>query len=106
MIILVRARNAYSKLLDQCQCGFRPGRGCDDTIFSFRNVIERTGQVAVLIFIDLTSAYDTLPRKLMFRILTLRLGLDHFVELLRAIYTNTTAVIKGSTRSFYNQPGL
>ena len=56
--------------------------------------------MAVLIFIDLTSANDTLPKKLTFRILTLRLGLDHFVELLRAIYTNTTAVIEGSTRSF------
>lgn len=100
MIILNSARDAYSKLLEQCQCGFRPGSGCDDAIFSLRNVIERTGKVVVLIFIDLTSAYHTLPKKLLFRILTLRLGLDHFVELLRAIYTNTTAVIKGSTRSF------
>ena len=102
MIILDRARDAYSKLLEQCQCGFRPGIGCDDAIFSIRNVIERTGQVAVLIFIDLTSAYHTLPRKLMFRILSLRLGLDHFVELFCAICTNTMAVIKGSTRSFFN----
>ena len=36
----------------------------------------------------------------MFRLLSLRLGLSHFVELLRAVYTNTTAVIKGSKKSF------
>ena len=56
MIILDRARNVYLKLLERCQCAFRPGSGCEDAIFSLRNVIERTGQVAVLIFIDLTSA--------------------------------------------------
>ena len=81
--------------------------GCDDAIFTLRNVIERTGQSGVLIFIDLTSAYDTLPRRLMFRLLSLRLGLPHFVELLRAVYINTTAVIKGSETSFKvaNGPG-
>ena len=100
MIILDRTRDAYSRLSEQCQCGFRPGMGCDDAIFTLRNVVERTGQSGILIFIDLTSAYDTLPRRLMFRLLSLRLGLPHFVELLRAVYTNTTAVIKGSKKSF------
>ena len=100
VIILDRARDAYSRLLGQCQCGFRPGMGCDDAIFTLRNVVERTGQSGVLIFIDLTSAYDTLPRCLMFRLMSLRLDLPHFVELPRAVYTNTTAVIKGSKKSF------
>ena len=54
----------------------------------------------IVLFIDLTRAHDTLPRRLMFRLLSLRLGLPHFVELLRAVYTNTTAVIKGSKKSF------
>ena len=41
----------------------------------------------IVLFIDLTSAYDTLQRRLMFRLLSLRLGLPHFVG-------------KGSKKSF------
>ena len=56
--------------------------------------------MGIMIFIDLSAAYDTIPRILMFRILTLRLGLPHFVALIKSIYTNTTATIKGSKKRF------
>ena len=55
VIILQRAWDAYSKLLEQCQCGISPGCGCDDAIFTLGNVTERTGQAGLLIFMDLTS---------------------------------------------------
>ena len=100
MIILDRTKNAYTKLLEQCQCGFKPGSGCDDAIFSLRNVVENSGAKSVLIFIDFTSAYDMIPRKLMLKILTLRLGLPHFVALIQSIYTNTHLIQSIYTNTF------
>lgn len=100
IIILDRTREAYNRLLEACQCGFRPGVGCDDAIFVLRNVLERTAAKTVVIYVDLTAAYDTLNRNMMYKILSLRLGTTHLVALIKSIYENTTCTIRGSTKSF------
>lgn len=72
----------------------------DNVVSTLRNFVEREAQTGVWTFINLASAHDILPSEIMQRILTLRLRLPHFVKLLRAMYSNTTAVIRGSTHAF------
>ena len=43
MIILDGAREAYSRVIEKSQGGFRPGVACDDAVFSLRHLLESTG---------------------------------------------------------------
>jgi len=104
-IIMRRLQAAYDKLLDPSQCGFRSNSGCDDAIYILRNVMDRSGDQLFLAFIDLTAAYDRIPRDLLFRALSVRLGCSNLVSLLKSIYTNTTAKIRGLESSFHVSTG-
>ena len=92
-----RISAAYNRSLEQTQFGFRRNKGCGNAIFILRDIINRSSSTQMYIsFIDLTAAYDKIPRKLLFRALDIRLGCHHIISLLKAIYTGTTAVITGS----------
>ena len=105
MIILDRIAEAYNKTLDQTQFGFRRNKGCDNAIFVLRNVINRSPETMYISFIDLTAAYDKIPRNLLFRVLDIRLGCRHLVSLLKEIYTNTSARISGLKKFFFVKAG-
>ena len=48
-------------LLRDSQCGFRPGRGCVDKVFSLRILMEKAREFHTplyLCYVDLTKAYD------------------------------------------------
>ena len=100
MIIMKRLQDAYNNMLDQSQYGFRSNTGCDDAIFIVCNIIEKSSETMYLVFIDLTAAYDKIPRPLLFRVMDIRLGCKHLVSLIQSIYTETTAKIKGSKNWF------
>ena len=51
-------------------------------------------------FIDLTAAYDKIPRDLLFRVLDTRRGCSHLISLLKAVYLETSASITGLRKSF------
>ena len=105
MIIIDRISDAYNNTIEQNQYGFRRNKGTDNATFILRNIINTTKEKLYICFIDLTAAYDKIPRSLLFRVLDIRLGCTHLISLLKSIYSETTATITGSQKSFTTKAG-
>ena len=79
------------------QCGFRPGRGCIDQIFSVRQVLEeriRCKKQTVAVFIDFKSAFDSVHRASMWKAL-LAIGVpSKVVRVIAAFYDGTACRVK------------
>ena len=93
-------KEAYENHLGETQFGFRKNRSTGGAIFVLKSVIKKHGEPLVAVYIDLTAAYDHIPRDFMFRVLSLRTGAKHLVNILRKMYEGTTASIKGSNAIF------
>jgi hypothetical protein len=96
-IILTRLVNIIDEHLDEAQAGFRKGRGCVDQIFSLRCVSEKAKEMNLtlwLCFIDLKAAYDTVNRYGLWRILGEYGVSKHLIELIGALYEDTSAQVK------------
>ena len=66
-IITDRFSHAYENQLSENQFGFRKNRGTTDAIFVMKNIIEKYGDTLVVVYVDLTAAYDHIPRELLFQ---------------------------------------
>ena len=65
-VLLNRLQPLSESIIPETQCGFRPGRGTTDRIFSARQVQEKCreqGRDLCLAFIDLTKAFDSVNRE-------------------------------------------
>ena len=99
IIIINRIKAWYEKQLMDQQQGFRSGRGTTDGLYIIKRVHQITDRMkkpVYAIFIDLTSAFDHVDRKLMFRTVCERLpgGADKkLVELLESLYSYTTTAL-------------
>lgn len=65
-----------SSILPESQCGFRSGRGTADMIFTARQLQEKCREQhkdLYMIFVDLTKAFDTVNRDLLWKLL-LKIG--------------------------------
>ena len=71
-----------------------------DAIFILKNVIQKHSEPLVLLFVDLTAAYDHIPRDFLFRVLEFRTGAKILVYILRKLYDGTTAYISGTKARF------
>ena len=71
-----------------------------DGIFIIKNVLDRFGGTIIAVYIDLTAAYDHVPRDFLFRLLKMRTGAHHLIAILQKMYEGTTASIKGSKAVF------
>ena len=99
-IILNRLQDTYEHNISEAQFGFRKGRSTSDAIFIIKNVIEKHTGPLVLIFVDLTAAYDHIPREFLFRVLEFRTGANILIYILRKLYDGTTAYIAGTKTHF------
>ena len=61
-IILNRLQHSYESNISETQFGFRKGRSTCDAIFIIKNIIEKYDGSLVAVFVDLTAAYDHIPR--------------------------------------------
>ena len=99
-IILNRLLDTYEHNISEAQFGFRKGRSTGDAIFILKNIIQKHTGPLVLVFVDLTAAYDHIPREFLFRILEFRTGAKILVYILRKLYDGTTAFISGTKTHF------
>ena len=99
-IILNRLHDTYEENISEAQFGFRKGRSTCDAIFILKNVIQKHTGPLVLIFVDLTAAYDHIPREFLFRVLEFRTGAKILVYILRKLYDGTKAYISGTKTTF------
>ena len=91
---------AYETHLGEQQFRFRRNKSTGDAIFIMKSVIEKHGGTLVAVYIDLTAAYDHIPRDFLFRVLEIRTGASHLIAILRKMYEGTTASIKGMATKF------
>ena len=60
------------RLDHETQCGFRPGRGCSDGVFTLKLALKKRrehGLESWVLFIDLVKAFDRVPRELLWKVL-------------------------------------
>ena len=99
-IVTDRIKSAYEKQLSEAQFGFRANRSTNDGIFILNTIIRKYNEPLVAIYVDLTAAYDHIPRDLLFRVIEFRTGARHIVNILRKMYEGTTASIRGMNSKF------
>ena len=92
-IILNRLQDTYEENISETQFCFRKGRSTCDAIFILKNIIQKHTGPLVLIFVDLTAAYDHIPREFLFRVFEFRTGEKILVYILRKLYDRTKAYI-------------
>ena len=83
------ANNIAEKIIPESQCGFRPNRGTCDMIFVARQLQEKCREQHVgmyMAFVDLSKAFDRVPRDLLWSILR-RFGCpDNIVAIIRGFH--------------------
>ena len=65
-----------------------------------KNITEKYGGTLIAVYVDLTAAYDHVPREFLFRILQIRTGANHLIAILKKMYEGTTASIRGTKAKF------
>ena len=72
ILLLARLRPIEETLDHESQCGFRPGRGCTDAVFTVKMALKKRqehGLETWVLFLDLVKAFDRVPRELLWAIL-------------------------------------
>ena len=89
IILQDRLRPIAEGIDHESQCGFRPGRGCVDAVFTVKMALKKRrehGLETWVLFLDLVKAFDRVPRELLWQILS-RFGVpDKLVSLLVALH--------------------
>ena len=103
-IILKRTSSFYENHLKSNQFGFRSGVGCNDAIY----VIKQLHEIASLserklyvCFIDLSSAFDHVNRKLLFQSIRNRLPDDRNFDILENLYSDTRAYVRDQQKRIF-----
>ena len=95
-IILNRMKLKTEEAMKNSQFGFRQGRGTVDAIFIVRQIIEKAREHQVPLhfnFIDFKSAFDTVWRKALWRMM-IAIGVDtKIVNIIEALYKDTECAI-------------
>jgi ubiquitin len=98
-ILLYRARGVP---LSNVQHGFRRADGTVPAIFELKAILgacRRSGLPACFTFVDLTKAYDSVPRELLWETLRLNGFGEHAIALLKALYDDRIRLRLGRTYS-------
>ena len=99
-LIIDRLKNAYEAHIGKEQFGFRHNRSTSDAIFITRMIIEKCQGTLVAVYIDLTAAYDHVPRDFLLKVLAMRTGATLLIAILKKMYEGATASIKGMKTTF------
>ena len=97
-ILLKRLVNSISEgILPESQCGFRANRSTVDMIFAARQLFEKSReqhQSLYVAFIDLSKAFDSVDRELLWKVLQ-KVGCSkHFIRLVECLHNDMTVRIR------------
>lgn len=111
-IILERIRPWYEDQLLEEQNGFRKGRGTTDGIYVVKRtqqIINRKKQTLFLLFVDLSAAFDHIPRSWLFDTIKLRFSEGKYpriFEILETLYQNTSLTYDEASVTFKTSSGV
>jgi len=105
LLIVSRLDFQYNRLIDSSQCGFLANKSCTDAFWLLENSSRKFGQESFLLFLDLKSAYDRIPRNLMFRIMRLYFDNTILIDILELLYKNNIGQVKNDRHQFKIQCG-
>ena len=95
-ILLERMKAKVDRKLKESQYGFRAGRGTVDAIFVVRQLMEKAKERNIplhLNFIDFKSAFDTVWRNALWKML-LKIGVQpKYVNIIKYMYENTKCAV-------------
>ena len=83
-------------ILPESQCGFRPARGTTDMIFTVRQLQEKCREQQkplYVAFIDLTKAFDSVKRELLWSILSKAGCPGKFIRMLRLLHDDMCVTV-------------
>ena len=101
-IILSRLRSWYENQISDEQNGFRSNRGTTDGIYTVKRVHQishRKQQSVFLLFVDLSAAFDHIPRKWLFDSIKLRFTnqlTPTLIKILETLYRQTSLSYEGN----------
>ena len=90
-MILFRLEDTVDKVLREGQCGFRKGIGCVAQVFTLWLIIDKSlcGQTPLFLsFIDYEQAFDSVDRRGLAKVLSLRGVPDKYIKVICAMYEN------------------
>ena len=96
---------------NETQCGFRPGRSCNDAIFAVKIALRKRSEHDLgtwTLFLDLVKAFDRVPRELLWPILGKAGVPPKLIRLLTALHStvNVEFAISGIKKSVTSTIGV
>ena len=91
IILHNRLSPIFESLDHEPQCGFRPGRGCVDGIFTVKMSMKKRREHSLenwILFLDLFKAFDRVPRELLWEVLDIFGVPTKLIRLLKALHAN------------------
>ena len=111
-IILERLRSWYEAQVSDEQIGFRKDRGTTDGIYTLKRIqqiTDRKKQPLFLLFVDLTAAYDHIPRSWLFQSIKMRFqNKEHprMIDILEQLYKQTSLTFLETDETFETTSGV
>ena len=96
MIIIKRLQKVYEANLDPFQFGFRQDRSTVDNLFIYSQLRKSSAKTIYALYIDLTAAFDKIPRRYLWEVIRKRTGADKLVNILESLYKNNRGNIANS----------
>ena len=96
--VILSRLNKYivDEVCPESQCGFRKNRGTIDMLFVARQIQEKAREQQrdlCVAFIDLSKAFDTVDRQMLWRVLSKFGCPDKFVKMIRAFHSGMSATV-------------
>ena len=92
-----RVRRIVESRLEEEQCGFRPGRGTVDQLYTLFRVLEGSWEFAqpvYMCFVDLEKAFDRVPRGVLWGVLREYGVPDALVRAVRSLYDRCQSLVR------------
>ena len=93
ILLLNRLQPIAEGIDHEQQCGFRPGRGCNDAVYTVKMAMKKRrehSQETWILFLDLVKAFDRVPRILLWELLG-KFGVPpKLIRLLKALHQDVS----------------